>query len=118
MLIHVEQIVSLILKLNTNKIGEHHFCIKYRSKILINFFSHQFLVSEMVLRYCDNPATGTCCTYSVEMKLASTSRAQLEKNTKESIGKLSSVLGTRAAKFNGKCKHKFQNFIFKMILSK
>lgn len=54
----------------------------------------------MVPRYCE-PSSGTCCTYSMETKLASLSRMQLEKNTKESIGKLASVLATRAVKFNG-----------------
>lgn len=54
----------------------------------------------MVPRYCE-PSSGTCCTYSMETKLAGLSRMQLEKNTKESIGKLASVLATRAIKFNG-----------------
>ncbi|KAG4077344.1 hypothetical protein HA402_009745 [Bradysia odoriphaga] len=53
----------------------------------------------MVPRYCE-PSSGTCCTYSMETKLAGLSRMQLEKNTKESIGKLASVLATRAIKFN------------------
>lgn len=48
------------------------------------------------------PNSGTCCTYNVETKLAGASRMQLEKHTKESIGKLATVLGTRATKFNGK----------------
>lgn len=56
----------------------------------------------MVLRYCESPSSGTCCTYNMETKLAASSRIQLEKNTKESIGKLASVLTTRAIKFNGK----------------
>lgn len=55
----------------------------------------------MVLRYCEMADAGTCCTYNVETKLAGASRMQLEKNTKESIGKLASILGTRATKFNG-----------------
>lgn len=39
----------------------------------------------------------------MEMKLASNSRAQLERNTKELIGKLASVLSARATRFNGMC---------------
>lgn len=38
----------------------------------------------------------------METKLTAASRTQLERNTKESIAKLSSVLGIRATKFNGK----------------
>lgn len=53
-----------------------------------------------MLRFCDIPAKGACCQNSME--LATLSRQQLDKNTKESIAKLSSVLGTRAVKFNGK----------------
>lgn len=56
-----------------------------------------------MLRFCEFPARGACCHNSMELKLASLSRLQLEKNTKESISKLASVLGTRATKFNGKC---------------
>ncbi|XP_037049741.1 glypican-4 [Bradysia coprophila] len=56
-------------------------------------------INDMVPRYCE-PSSGTCCTYSMETKLAGLSRMQLEKNTKESIGKLASVLATRAIKFN------------------
>lgn len=55
-----------------------------------------------MLRFCEIPAKGACCHNGMELKLASLSRQQLEKNTKESISKLASVLGTRATKFNGK----------------
>lgn len=58
------------------------------------------LFVDMVPRYCE-PSSATCCTYNMETKLAGLSRMQLEKNTKESIGKLASVLATRAMKFNG-----------------
>ncbi|XP_055377169.1 glypican-6 [Condylostylus longicornis] len=53
-----------------------------------------------ILRYCEIPPSGTCCTYFMEGKLAVSSRLQLERNVKDSLGKLSSVLGTRAMKFN------------------
>jgi len=66
----------------------------------------------MVLRYCEIPAHGTCCTYSMETRLAGQSRMQLEKNTKDSIGKLASVLGTRAQKFNGKFSFRIINLIY------
>lgn len=46
--------------------------------------------------------TGSCCTTTMETRLAAAARLQLEKQTKDSIGKLASVLGTRAQKFNGK----------------
>lgn len=37
----------------------------------------------------------------MELKLVSNSRSQLERNTKDLIGKLASVLSTRASRFNG-----------------
>lgn len=59
------------------------------------------LFSDVRLVYCDTPASGTCCTKNMELKLASTSRTTLERNTKELIGKLASVLSARANRFNG-----------------
>lgn len=60
-----------------------------------------FSFSDIRLAYCDTPASGTCCTKNMEIKLASNSRTQLERNTKELIGKLASVLSARATRFNG-----------------
>lgn len=56
--------------------------------------------NEMVLRYCESPSVGTCCTYSMETKMAMSSRLHLEKNSKEEINRLSSVLGAKAHKLN------------------
>lgn len=56
-----------------------------------------------MLRFCDIPAKGACCHNGMEAKLAAQSRQQLERNTKESVSKLYSLLNTRATKFNGKC---------------
>lgn len=61
------------------------------------------LFSDARLVYCDNPASGTCCTKSMELKLAGSARNQLEQNTKDLIGKLASVLSARATRFNGMC---------------
>lgn len=52
------------------------------------------------LRYCDAVSSSSCCTPTMEMKLISSLRQQFEKTIKDSIGKLSSVLGHRAIKFN------------------
>ncbi|XP_055550580.1 glypican-6 [Wyeomyia smithii] len=57
-------------------------------------------VTDRPLRYCDVPPGGTCCTHTIENKLAVHAKALLERNTKDSITKLSSVLGNRAQKFN------------------
>ncbi|XP_055856789.1 glypican-4 isoform X3 [Episyrphus balteatus] len=54
----------------------------------------------MVLRYCESPSVGTCCTYNMETKMAMSSRLHLEKNSKEEINRLSSVLGAKAHKLN------------------
>ncbi|XP_055907997.1 glypican-4 isoform X2 [Eupeodes corollae] len=56
--------------------------------------------NEMVLRYCESPSVGTCCTYNMETKMAMSSRLHLEKNSKEEINRLSSVLGAKAHKLN------------------
>ncbi|XP_055608718.1 uncharacterized protein LOC129755997 isoform X2 [Uranotaenia lowii] len=58
-------------------------------------------VTDRPLRYCDVPPGGTCCTHTIETKLAVHAKTTLERNTKDSISKLSSVLGHRAQKFNG-----------------
>lgn len=58
-------------------------------------------VTDRPLRYCDVPPGGTCCTHTIENKLAVHAKTLLERNTKDSITKLSSVLGNRAQKFNG-----------------
>ncbi|XP_055639120.1 glypican-6 [Toxorhynchites rutilus septentrionalis] len=57
-------------------------------------------ITDRPLRYCDVPPGGTCCTHTIENKLAVHAKTLLERNTKDSISKLSSVLGTRAQKFN------------------
>nr|XP_019558269.2 glypican-6 [Aedes albopictus]XP_019558270.2 glypican-6 [Aedes albopictus]XP_019558271.2 glypican-6 [Aedes albopictus]XP_029718982.1 glypican-6 [Aedes albopictus] len=57
-------------------------------------------VTDRPLRYCDVPPGGTCCTHTIENKLAVHAKTLLERNTKDSITKLSSVLGIRAQKFN------------------
>ncbi|XP_065075788.1 glypican-6 [Ochlerotatus camptorhynchus] len=57
-------------------------------------------VTDRPLRYCDVPPGGTCCTHTIENKLAVHAKTLLERNTKDSISKLSSVLGIRAQKFN------------------
>lgn len=61
-----------------------------------------FPLTDRPLRYCDVPPGGTCCTHTIENKLAVHAKTLLERNTKDSISKLSSVLGIRAQKFNGK----------------
>ncbi|XP_039448819.1 glypican-6 [Culex pipiens pallens] len=57
-------------------------------------------VTDKPLRYCEVPPGGTCCTHTVENKLAVHAKTLLERNTKDSITKLSAVLGSRAQKFN------------------
>ncbi|XP_058447046.1 glypican-4 [Malaya genurostris] len=57
-------------------------------------------LTDRPLRYCDVPPGGTCCTHTIENKLAVHAKTLLERNTKDSITKLSSVLGNRAQKFN------------------
>uniref|UniRef100_A0A182QIC9 Glypican n=1 Tax=Anopheles farauti TaxID=69004 RepID=A0A182QIC9_9DIPT len=67
------------------------------------------------LRHCEiPPGGGTCCTQMSEHKLALHAKTTLERNTKDNISKLSSVLGTRAQRFNeffeellGQSKHEF-----------
>ncbi|XP_033149623.1 LOW QUALITY PROTEIN: glypican-6 [Drosophila busckii] len=56
--------------------------------------------NERVLRYCESPSVGTCCTYNMETRMAAQSRQQLERHTKEQIDKMSSLLGGKATKFN------------------
>ncbi|XP_030570986.1 glypican-4 isoform X2 [Drosophila novamexicana] len=55
---------------------------------------------ERVLRYCESPSVGTCCTYNMESRMAAQSRQQLEWHTKEQITKMSGLLGGKATKFN------------------
>lgn len=69
--------------------------------MVVNFSLPFSFISDARLVYCDNTASGSCCTKSMELKLAGASRNQLERNTKDLIGKLASVLSTRAARFNG-----------------
>lgn len=57
-------------------------------------------VTDKPLRYCEVPPGGTCCTHFVENKLAVHAKTKLEREIKDSIFKLSSVLGHRAQKFN------------------
>ncbi|XP_060652005.1 glypican-6 [Drosophila nasuta] len=56
--------------------------------------------NERVLRYCESPSVGTCCTYNMETRMAGQSRQQLEWHTKEQITKMSGLLGSKATKFN------------------
>ncbi|XP_075159917.1 glypican dally-like [Haematobia irritans] len=56
--------------------------------------------NEMGLRYCESPSVGTCCTHSMETKMAMQSRLQLEKHSKEQIQKMSRTLSDKAQKFN------------------
>uniref|UniRef100_A0A1I8N5T5 Glypican n=1 Tax=Musca domestica TaxID=7370 RepID=A0A1I8N5T5_MUSDO len=56
--------------------------------------------NEMGLRYCESPSVGTCCTHSMETKMAMQSRLQLEKHSKEQILKMSKTLSDKAQKFN------------------
>lgn len=67
----------------------------------------------MGLRYCESPSVGTCCTHSMETKMAMQSRLQLEKHSKEQILKMSSMLSSKALKFNGEC---FLSFILNLGL--
>lgn len=69
--------------------------------ILMISLSLSLSISDVRLVYCDTPASGTCCSKTTELKLASYSRNQLERNTKELVGKLASVLSARATRFNG-----------------
>uniref|UniRef100_A0A182Y7F0 Glypican n=1 Tax=Anopheles stephensi TaxID=30069 RepID=A0A182Y7F0_ANOST len=72
-------------------------------------------LSDLSLRHCEvPPGGGTCCTQMTEHKLALHAKTMLERNTKDNISKLSSVLGTRAQRFNeffeellGQSKHEF-----------
>ncbi|XP_052866854.1 glypican-6 [Anopheles cruzii] len=58
-------------------------------------------IPDLTLRHCEVPAGGgTCCTQTTEHKLALHSKTMLERNTKDNISKLSSVLGARAVRFN------------------
>ncbi|KAH8269935.1 hypothetical protein KR018_000054 [Drosophila ironensis] len=56
--------------------------------------------NERVLRYCESPSVGTCCTYNMETRMAMQSRQQLEAHTKEQISRMSGTLSSKAAKFN------------------
>ncbi|XP_017956717.1 glypican-6 [Drosophila navojoa] len=56
--------------------------------------------NERVLRYCESPSVGTCCTYNMETRMAGQSRQQLEWHTKEQISKMSGLLAGKATKFN------------------
>ncbi|XP_052902142.1 glypican-6 [Anopheles moucheti] len=72
-------------------------------------------IPDLSLRHCDvPPGGGTCCTQMTEHKLALHAKTMLERNTKDNISKLSSVLGARAQRFNeffeellGQSKHEF-----------
>ncbi|XP_017040406.2 LOW QUALITY PROTEIN: glypican-6 [Drosophila ficusphila] len=55
--------------------------------------------NERVLRYCESPSVGTCCTYNMETRMAMQSRQQLEGHTKDQISRMSGILGSKAAKF-------------------
>ncbi|XP_053679377.1 glypican-6 [Anopheles nili] len=56
---------------------------------------------DLALRHCEVPTGGgTCCTQMTEHKLALHAKTTLERNTKDNISKLSSVLGARAQRFN------------------
>ncbi|XP_058056102.1 glypican-6 [Anopheles bellator] len=58
-------------------------------------------IPDLTLRHCEVPiGGGTCCTQTTEHKLALHSKTMLERNTKDNISKLSSVLGARAVRFN------------------
>ncbi|KAI8037796.1 hypothetical protein M5D96_009297, partial [Drosophila gunungcola] len=52
-----------------------------------------------VLRYCESPSVGTCCTYNMETRMAMQSRQQLEGHTKDQISRMSGILGSKATKF-------------------
>ncbi|XP_058120033.1 glypican-4 [Anopheles ziemanni] len=72
-------------------------------------------IPDLTLRHCEvPPGGGTCCTQMTEHKLALHAKTTLERNTKDNISKLSSVLGARAQRFNeffeqllGESKHEF-----------
>lgn len=72
-------------------------------------FVYVLFLTEMGLRYCESPSVGTCCTHSMETKMAMQSRLQLEKHSKEQILKMSSMLSSKAQKFNGMYAVKFRN---------
>ncbi|KAH8264905.1 hypothetical protein KR038_007157 [Drosophila bunnanda] len=55
--------------------------------------------NERVLRYCESPSVGTCCTYGMETRMAMQSRQQLESHTKDHISRMSGILGSKATKF-------------------
>ncbi|XP_059621273.1 glypican-4 [Phlebotomus argentipes] len=57
-------------------------------------------IKDLPLKYCSVPVAGTCCSYNMETRLADVSRLHMERQTKELIGKLASVLHSRAQKFN------------------
>uniref|UniRef100_A0A182WVU6 Glypican n=1 Tax=Anopheles quadriannulatus TaxID=34691 RepID=A0A182WVU6_ANOQN len=58
-------------------------------------------IPDLNLRHCEvPPGGGTCCTQMTEHKLALHTKTMVERNIKDNISKLSSVLGTRAQRFN------------------
>lgn len=59
------------------------------------------LFTDKVVRFCEVPSTGTCCTYTMESHLANLSTQNLEKQTRDAINKLSVQLSLKAIKFNG-----------------
>nr|CAD7575710.1 unnamed protein product [Timema californicum] len=58
-----------------------------------------FLVSGVHLQVC--PQELTCCTEEMEHQLSSQSRQEYDKVVKETLGKMGSLLRTRAHKFDG-----------------
>lgn len=63
---------------------------------------YNILISGITLRYCHPVQSLICCSQTMELKLVSQSKTQLEKSAKESIQKLTTILKIRAQKFNGK----------------
>lgn len=82
-----------------------YFYTSFITAILTKHFPFLLLSSiilDVRLAFCDISASETCCTNSMEKKLASNARTELERNTKDLIGKLASVLSSRAIRFDGK----------------
>lgn len=85
----------------------YSFGVKIRSKstrlssIWIFKESKSFNFSGVSLNFCGIPGSGSCCTTEIEAKLVNHAKSQIEKYTKESLHKLTTVLKTRTIKFNG-----------------
>lgn len=73
----------------------------FMNETLLITNSFVFPFTDIKLRFCDVPSTGSCCNAAIETKMALYTRNAMEKNTRDLISKMSSTLQTRAQKYNG-----------------